>query len=308
MKVKIKKIFLSLMCISIGITTLISCSTNNAQIPYLKNIKYSNLSDDESISEVKLALENAGFESQEIELFLSNVKDFNETISNTGLTKKGFENSKNLNPEYDIILMQEKLNEKYPDYLGNNCRITSFNFMKNFVEILNPIIEDDSQLFLDESSIENSPNKEYTQEEKNKFKSLFSAIPTESTKDINIHLENVKKNWSEKKISFKNSDKASFISVFFHYIDPDETSTLFIGHMGILIPTEKGKLLFLEKLSFQEPYQALKFDNKSQLNDYLMNKYDIEWGQKTSKPFILENDELLEGYRPNPNNLEEKNE
>lgn len=35
-----------------------------------------------------------------------------------------------------------------------------------------------------------------------------------------------------------------------------------------------------------------------------MNKYDISWEQSTAKPFIIENDELLEGYRENPNNLE----
>ncbi len=35
-----------------------------------------------------------------------------------------------------------------------------------------------------------------------------------------------------------------------------------------------------------------------------MNKYDISKGQPTAKPFILENGQLLEGYRENPNNLE----
>lgn len=71
-----------------------------------------------------------------------------------------------------------------------------------------------------------------------------------------------------------------------------------------MIPSEDEKLLFLEKLSFQEPYQVIKFDNRIELNDYLMNKYDISWDQPTAKPFIMENDQLLEGYRENPNNSE----
>lgn len=74
--------------------------------------------------------------------------------------------------------------------------------------------------------------------------------------------------------------------------------------MGVLIPSEDGKLLFLEKLSFQDPYQAVKFDNRIDLNDYLMNKYDISWDQPTAKPFIMENGELFEGYRANPINPE----
>ena len=47
-----------------------------------------------------------------------------------------------------------------------------------------------------------------------------------------------------------------------------------------------------------------KFNRRVELNDYLMNKYDISWGQPTAMPFIMENDELLEGYRENPNNPE----
>jgi hypothetical protein len=35
-----------------------------------------------------------------------------------------------------------------------------------------------------------------------------------------------------------------------------------------------------------------------------LNKYDISWGQPTAMPFIMENDELLEGYRENTNNPE----
>ncbi len=67
--------------------------------------------------------------------------------------------------------------------------------------------------------------------------------------------------------------------------------------MGVLMPSEDGKLLFIEKLSFQIPYQAVKFENRTELNDYLMNKYDIDWDQPIAKPFIMENDQLLEGYR-----------
>ena len=126
-------------------------------------------------------------------------------------------------------------------------------------------------------------------------------MPTESTKDIALHVKNVQEDWKKKEIEFTNEDKTSIISVFFH---EDEEGYLFIGHIGVLIPIEDGKLLFIEKVGLQEPYQALKFNNRVELNDYLMNKYDISWGQPMAKPFIMENDELLEGYRENPKNAE----
>ena len=74
---------------------------------------------------------------------------------------------------------------------------------------------------------------------------------------------------------------------------------IFVGHVGVLLPFE-GKLLFIEKLAFQEPYQAILFANRTELSDYLMNRYDVEWEQPNAIPFIMENDSLMKGYRPNP--------
>ena len=54
------------------------------------------------------------------------------------------------------------------------------------------------------------------------------------------------------------------------------------GHTGVLVPTKNHKYLFIEKLSFQLPYQVTRFESKEQLNDYLMGMYDTEWGQDTA--------------------------
>ena len=94
--------------------------------------------------------------------------------------------------------------------------------------------------------------------------------------------------------------KASFISVLFHSQLSADENTLFVGHVGVLVPLKQGGILFVEKLAFQEPYQVIKFQNRTELSDYLMNRYDVEWDQLTAIPFIMENDALLEGYRANP--------
>lgn len=185
-------------------------------------------------------------------------------------------------------------------FIGYNCRIISYDLMKDSIHIGKNDTKNTSMLVFDEHALEYSPKDLFNQTEEEGFKTLYSYIPTESTKDISLHLEKVKEDWKNKEIEFLNKDKRSVVSVFFH----DEEGFLFIGHMGVLIPTRDGKLLFLEKLSFQAPYQAIKFDNRTELNDYLMNKYDISKNQPTAKPFIMENDQLLEGYRENPNNPE----
>ena len=70
--------------------------------------------------------------------------------------------------------------------------------------------------------------------------------------------------------------------------------------MGVLLPAEDGSLYFVEKVAFQEPYRLVKLRNRTELSDYLMEKYDTAWDQDTTRPFIMENDSLMEGYRANP--------
>ena len=115
---------------------------------------------------------------------------------------------------------------------------------------------------------------------------------------------------ADKKFASKEEDEVLFIDRESLHNTPKkfftpEENTLFVGHVGVLVPF-KGKLLFIEKLAFQEPYQAIKFANRTQLSDYLMNRYDVEWEQPNAIPFIMENDALMEGYRPNPYKKEQR--
>ena len=87
---------------------------------------------------------------------------------------------------------------------------------------------------------------------------------------------------------------------FFHDKPTEEESLLFVGHVGVLLTAEDGTLHFVEKVAFQEPYRMLRFAYRTALSDYLMGKYDTSWGQDMASPFIMENDEFMDGWRPNP--------
>ena len=82
-------------------------------------------------------------------------------------------------------------------------------------------------------------------------------------------------------------------------IDPS-TANLFIGHIGVLVPSENGELLFIEKIAFDQPYQAVKFKNRAELNGYLMGKYDVDYSGEGSRPFIFENWSLMADFQLNP--------
>ncbi|BBM57088.1 membrane associated protein [Leptotrichia trevisanii] len=269
---------------------------------YLKNITYSNLADEKTQNEVQEILKNSGISSQNINLFFQSVNYYNKKTENTDLIKSDFVNSQNINPTYDEAKIQKLWDKNSSNFVGFNCRITAFTLMKDFITTKNSLAKSGEMLFMDMESLKNVPFKLFSETEKDKFVNLFSEIPTKATKDVKIHVENVKNVWKERGVKFDKNSKVSMISVFFHFNDDPEENILFIGHVGILVPKDNGKLLFIEKLAFQQPYQVLKFNNRTELNDYLMNKYDTVWGQPVAKPFIMENDELLKGYRNNPNN------
>lgn len=276
---------------------------------FLTEIKFSNLVDKNSREEVKKALIEAGVRPERLNSFFESVEQFHQTVGEAGMVEQGFLTSNELKPNYDEATIATQWRAKHPDFLGYNCRITSFSLLNDFVKIENPQIKNDQNLFMDKDALENSPKKVFSDKETDDFLSFFSQIPTVESKDVSKHIEIVEKDWQKKGISFVhkgNKSKASLISVFMHSFFDKNDNNLFIGHIGILVPF-KNELLFIEKLAFEEPYQVTMLKNRTELNDLLMNRYDNEWGQPNAKPFIFENDSLLEGYRPNPNVKEPKN-
>ena len=284
-------------------------TTEKKSIP----LTYSNLVDTATQEEVQKALIAARIAEQNVTSFLESVALFNQTVGDkAGLVPKGFVTIDSLLPKYDEVAIQSIWTSKYPMFQGYNCRLTSFTLLRDLITF--PADkkfaskEEDEVLFIDRESLHNTPKKFFTPEEENNFFTLFTEVPTTNTKDINTHLQAMQQAWKERGINFRYKNdptKASLISAVFHSQITPEENTLFVGHVGVLVPFE-GKLLFIEKLAFQEPYQAIKFANRTQLSDYLMNRYDVEWEQPNAIPFIMENDALMEGYRPNPYKKEQR--
>lgn len=46
--------------------------------------------------------------------------------------------------------------------------------------------------------------------------------------------------------------------------------------------------------------ELLRFADRTEPSDYLMSKSDVSWGQDTARPFIMENDKLMDGWRSGP--------
>ena len=252
--------------------------TQSGQVSW--KASYTNMNSKPSAEEVRKAL-TAHLDKDSVDAFFNLVNDYNNTVSSVGLTGDFSTFTKN---EYDVEKISNLWTPKKGDFVGTNCRINSYCLLKNSIEI--PKLEkDDSLLFVDNDAIDKG--KVFGAEDKDAFDILFSRVKTEATTDVKVHAAKMEQFLSQ----FKFNENARMLSVVVH--DDLDGQSLFIGHVGILVPSEDG-YLFVEKLTFEEPYQAIKFSTKEDCYKYLDTKYENYTGEGLAKPFIMDNDKWVQ--------------
>lgn len=292
---KVSKKIRLMSCCALAIFTLAACGTNqnkstekqNSSTTKLASLDkesykgtYSNLNNKESEEEVRKALA-AHLDKDSVDAFFNLVNDYNATVGSVGLTGDFSTFTKT---DYDVEKISNLWTPKKGDFVGTNCRINSYCLLKNSIEI--PKLEkDDSLLFVDNDAIDKG--KVFGTEDKDAFDILFSRVKTEATTDVEVHAAKMEKFLSQ----FKFNENARMLSVVVH--DDLDGQSLFIGHVGILVPSEDG-YLFVEKLTFEEPYQAIKFATKEDCYKYLDTKYENYTGEGLAKPFIMDNDKWVQ--------------
>lgn len=266
---------------SVSETTVSSTTVASTKEETLQWVaSYTNMSNQSSIDEVK-ALLSAYIDKESVESFLKLVKEYNEIVGETGLQGDFATFTKT---EYDVEKISNLWNAKMGDFVGTNCRINTYALLKNSIEIP-PIEKDDTLLFIDNDAIDKG--KLFSSEDKEALNRLFSRVKTEATTDVKVHASKMEQFLSQ----FKFNENARMLSVVIH--DNLDGESLFIGHVGVLVPTSDG-FLFVEKLTFEEPYQAIKFASKEDVYKYLSTKYQDYTGEGLAKPFIMDNNKWVE--------------
>ena len=272
-----------------------------SEVPPLEEVTYTNLAEPETQIIAQKVLAQAGVSESRRQRFLNEVNFFQQSVDRKFLTN-GFETGKPTETKYDPYKMQEQWDRKNKDFQGYNCRITACSLMGDFIEA-NPVKNlDTDEIIFDLNSLRQD-GRVLEEKDYNTFQAVFAGVVNaEKTKDVPTHVNEIQQAWKDRGVKFlSDPNKISMISVVFHTQLTEDDSRLFVGHVGVLVPKEDGGFYFIEKVAFQEPYRMNVFQNRKELSDYLMEKYDVEVGQPTSIPFIMENDKLMEGYRPNPN-------
>lgn len=246
-------------------------------------IMYTNLSSDETKDELKNALLDKGLNEGDVDSFMSNLDSYNESADTSELASSFTKYSDDV--AYNNSM--DKFTEKNPDFLGINCRITTFSLMKNSMDVNKELEDKSSVLDFDKKAI--SDKSLLSEDDMKKFITYYAPI---NVKDEKANYEDlITKEFSERGIKF-NNDNIKVVSVYLNSKDEIDGNILFIGHTGLMYENQ-GKYYFLEKLSFQEPYQLLKFNSKKEIYDYLMKKYNQDMGEGTHEAIVTENDKVF---------------
>ena len=236
---------------------------------------YSNLNSKASLNEVSSIL-SKHLDKGSVDNFINLVRDYNDTVGSVGLSGDFAPFTKT---DYDVEKISSLWTAKHGDFIGTNCRINTYTLLKGKIKI--PQVKNDSELlFQDKDAIDKG--KLFDAKDQENFEILFSRVKTEATQDVKVHAKHMEDYYKQ----FTFDDKARMLSVVVH--DNLDGDSLFVGHVGVLVPTTDG-YLFVEKLTFEEPYQAIKFASKKDCYKYLTTKYKDYTGPGLAKPFIMDN-------------------
>ena len=260
----------SILVISAALSGCLAQTPPAPTQPPLKTVEYSNLTDQASRDLLTELLAENGIEDQRSKALLDRVEQFNTSVKGEWLTD-GFESAAPTDTKYDPYEMQDYWAEHNGSFAGYNCRITAFSLFGGFVTAGDdqPDIQGEDSLFLDLETLAADPAV-LCGSSTAPFCALFAPAAAADSTEVDTQVKALQDCWLSRGVTFSDSSSTRLISVVLHDRFSDTDNTLFIGHVGLLLPARDNTLFFIEKVAFQEPYRLVKFQNRTELNDYLM--------------------------------------
>ena len=182
--------------------------------------------------------------------------------------------------------------EQNHDYSDADCRMTAFLLLDG---VLRAESTEDSYegtyLMFDTEAIDNVDRYESIKENKNMFTTLYG----EKSVTDGGHPENTFSD-SWKHYGFQvDSDRLSLLSIVIY--DP-YSDVVFVGHTGVLIKYS-DYYLFIEKIAFEQPYQATRVNNMDELLDIMSLRPEYFGEEGEAGPFVYCNGEYLGTLKKN---------
>ena len=257
-----------------------------------KTTVYSNLVDPATQNQLKEELISHGISRSTINAFIDDVKDYNETIQNTTPVQNGYK-AFDLSPVvYDDDAITTLWSEKYPVFMGYNCKLTAFLLYKDFIQSKSVVADNQSE-DVEQSEMDMlfhlSPEKaenRFSEKDKALFNTFYQNIEIDPDTTAHECVSQIKSYWNKYGICFDKTDNLDLITVY----SEDDYPEFHLApvHAGLLI-TKDEKFYFLEKLSFIRPYQYSVFECQEDLYTYLKNVF----GEDKKIFIVMKNSESI---------------
>ena len=182
--------------------------------------------------------------------------------------------------------------EQNHDYSDSNCRMTAFLLLDELLHAeTTESSYNGSYLMFDTEAIDNVERYEIIKENKDMFTTLYGE---KSVTDENHPETTFSNNWQHYGFQI-DSDRISLLSIVIY--DPD-SDVVFVGHTGILIKYS-DYYLFVEKIAFEQPYQATKAHDMEELLNILSLRPEYFGEEGEIGPFVYCNGEYIGTLKKN---------
>lgn len=232
------------------------------------------------------ALKKGGLSEEQIKTVMSWVKDLNE-ISGSYEFADGFSTLPKEGVDYSSLVLDDTA-EAYSYIQWLNCRLTAFTLLKDQIETARTGFDTDVWLMFDIEAIDTLPQLQMNADDRSDFITLFNQVSVEDAATLEEHEDRIEKVWEERGIQL-SADHVSLICIYVH---APEDNARFVGHAGVLAETEEG-LLFFEKYSNLDPFQATYFHDREELKTYLLSRADLYGDETELAPIVTENGSVL---------------
>ena len=241
----------------------------------------------DTIKEVCRELEAAGVSN--VDVFQEWAADFAASAGNNANLEDAWSDPEKMS--VDIWKCMDGWEQNH-DYSDSNCRMTAFLLLDGLLHAETTESRyNGSYLMFDTEAIDNVKRYEIIKENKDMFTTLYGE---KSVTDENHPETTFSNNWQHYGFQI-DSDRISLLSIVIY--DPN-SDVVFVGHTGILIKYS-DYYLFVEKIAFEQPYQATKAHDMEELLNILSLRPEYFGEEGEIGPFVYCNGEYIGTLKKN---------
>lgn len=176
--------------------------------------------------------------------------------------------------------------EQNHDYSDADCRMTAFLLLDGILRAESTEENyEGTYLMFDTEAIDNVDRYSILKEKRDMFTTLYGEKSVTDDKHPEAAFSD---SWKQYGFTV-DSDRISLLSIVIH--DP-YSDVVFVGHTGILIKYSDS-YLFVEKIAFEQPYQATKVHTMDELLSILSLRPEYFGEEGEAGPFVYNNGEYV---------------